>query len=263
MKILMIVARQTEMQSYHLPVGIGYVAASLKRAGHDVVVLNPNHSLAGFEEQIAREIAAHRPQVVATGGMAFHLKQIRGVAAFTRSLLPEAVIVLGGPLVTTQPRIALAAVPEADFGVIGEGEHTMVELMAALETGAPLDPVNGIIYRQPGTGALLQTAPRPMEKNLDTLPWVDYEGLGLDVYASLHRPGECAPALVIDAATRVMPLITSRGCPYSCTFCCHEKEERRYRTRSLDDIFAEIGQAIDRYAINALFIYDEIGRAHV
>lgn len=258
MKILVIVARQVEMQSYHLPVGIGYVSASLKRAGHDVVVLNPNHSVERFDVLVAREIEKHQPHVVFTGGMAFHLKQMQRVVALTRTLSPEAVIVLGGPLVTNQPQVAMTAVPEADFGVIGEGEHTTVELLAALETGNGFDKVKGIIYQAKGTQALRQTAPRPIEKNLDLLPWVDYEGLGLDVYASLHNPGECAPALVVDFETRVMPLITSRGCPYSCTFCCHEFEGRSYRARSLDDVFSEIKHNVERYAINALFIYDDL-----
>ncbi len=259
MKVLLIVARQTRMRSYHMPIGIGYVSASLKRAGHQVRVLNPNHSTHELLDLLATEIAAHPPEIVGTGGMAFHLNQVALTAKTARELLPHAKIVIGGLLVSNQPELVMQAIPEADFGVIGEGEQTMPELLAALESGGDVSRVMGLIYRQPsGTNPLRRTLSRPIQNDLDSLPWVDYDGLGLDIYAGIHRPGQCAPALIIDPDTRVMPLLTSRGCPYPCTFCCHEAAGRRYRTRSLDEVFAEIDSAVSRFGINALFIYDDL-----
>ena len=259
MKVLLIVARQTRMGSYHLPVGIGYVSASLKRAGHEVRVLNPNHATEDILDLLAAEIAAHPPDVVGTGGMAFHLNEIALTARTARQLLPHAHIVIGGTLVSNQPELVMQTIPEADFGVIGEGEQTTPELLAALESGGDVSRVMGLIYRTASaTMPLRRTLPRPIQDDLDSLPRVDYEGLGLDIYAGIHRTGECAPALIVDADTRVMPLLTSRGCPYPCTFCCHEAAGRRYRTRSLDDVFAEIDAAASRFGINALFIYDDL-----
>lgn len=259
MKVLLIVARQTRMGSYHLPVGIGYVSAALKRAGHEVRVLNPNHSTQELPDLLAAEVTACPPDVVGTGGMAFHLNEIAQSAKIARELLPHAMIVIGGPLVSNQPELVMKAIPEADFGVIGEGEQTMPELLAAVAGGGDVSHVMGLIHRQPSDSEpLRRTSSRPIQENLDALPWVDYDGLGLDVYAGIHRPGECAPALIIDPETRVMPLLTSRGCPYPCTFCCHEAAGRRYRTRSLDDVFAEIDSAVARFGINALFIYDDL-----
>ena len=55
-----------------------------------------------------------------------------------------------------------------------------------------------------------------------------------------------------------MPILTSRGCPYTCTFCCHEVAGQRYRQRSLDSVFAEIHYAIEYFNINALFILDDL-----
>lgn len=259
MKILLILARQTRMESYHLPVGIGYVSASLKRAGHEVKVLNPNHSTEELTDLLAAEIMANQPDVIGTGGMAFHLTEVALTVKTARRILPQAKIVIGGPLVSNQPELVMAAIPEADFGVIGEGEQTTPELIAALESGTDVAQVMGLIYRTSMLDVSLKRTPsRPIENNLDELPWVDYEGLGLDVYAGLHRAGECAPALVADSSTRVMPLLTSRGCPYPCTFCCHEAAGRRYRARSLDEVFAEIRDAVKRFRINALFIYDDL-----
>ncbi len=259
MKIHMVVCRQTCMRSYHLPLGVGYVSACLKRAGHEVQVLNPNHAHESLDVLVAEAIGKQQPDMVALGGMSFHLREVMQVAKQARQLVPAAAIVVGGPLVSAQPEAILAAIPEMDFGVIGEGEHTSVELAAALEAKSGLAEVRGLIYRSPDSpGQLVMTAPRPVEENLDALPWVDYEGLGLDVWSALHNPGECAPALILDQNTRVMPILTSRGCPYACTFCCHESAGRRYRLRSLDSVFGEIEAARTRFGINALFVYDDL-----
>lgn len=257
MRVLVVMTRQTRMASYHLPLGIGYISASLKRAGHDVRVLNPNHHTAELDELLAREIHEFEPHILAFGGMAFHMNQIRHAVATARRLLPHAVIVVGGVLVTNQPEVAMTALPQADIGVIGEGERTIVELVSALGSEGRIDKVGGLIYRGPEQ-QLKRTATRPIQEDLDALPWVDWEGVGLDIYAGLHGPGEMAPGLIVEHGARVMPIMTSRGCPHSCTFCCHEIAGRRYRTRSLDDVFSEIEYGIDRFGIDTLCIFDDL-----
>jgi len=57
---------------------------------------------------------------------------------------------------------------------------------------------------------------------------------------------------------KMVHILTSRGCPFPCTFCGHEAAGRKYRIRDLDDVFAEITAAIERFRINALFIYDDL-----
>lgn len=257
MKILIVMIQQVRMTSYYPQLGVGYISASLKRAGHDVNVLNPNHSTEWWKPQLIQAINEHNPQMIAVGGMSFHMNQIRGIAAVARAQAPHSVIVIGGNAVSNHPKVAMSAVPEADIGVVGEGEQTIVDLVEALESGNGPNDVKGLIYRENGE-KLMQTGPRPMEKNLDSFPWVDWEGIGLDTYAGLHESGNLAPGLIIGSGARVMPLLTSRGCPFACTFCCHELLGRRYRTRSLDDVFSELEFAIDRFGINTLMILDDV-----
>lgn len=258
MRVLVVIARQTRMTSYQLPLGIGYVSASLKRAGHDVMVLNPNHALEDLPVLLKRAILDFSPAIITTGGMAFHLKQVGEIAAISRRLSPHSVIVIGGALVTHQPEVTMAAIPEADIGVVGEGEETIVELAAVIASGTDLAFTRGLIYRDSGSGKLKRTMARLPQENLDALPWIDFDGLGLDIYAGLHAPGQMAPGLIIDPGARVMPFLASRGCPFTCTFCCHEAAGRRYRKRSTDDVFAELEYNIDRFGINTLAIYDDL-----
>lgn len=258
MRVLLVVPRQARMGSYSLPLGIGHISTALKQAGHDVVLVNPNHSLAGMPAILKEAMDDFSPDIIATGGMSFMVNQLREITLPARELMPAATIVIGGLLVTNQPTVSMTAIPEADIGVIGEGEKTIVELLSALSAGKGLNSVMGVIYREAASGILRQTSPRPIEYDLDNLPEVDYEGLGLDVFSGLHRPGDVTPGLIVEPGMRVMPVMTSRGCPYPCTFCCHESAGRRYRVRSLDKVFAEIDAAVKRYGINTLFIYDDL-----
>ncbi|MBF0384080.1 MAG: cobalamin-dependent protein [Magnetococcales bacterium] len=258
MRVLLVIAQQASMTTYQLPVGIGYIAASLKCAGHDVKTLNPNHSLSSLEAQLAQVINAFKPQMLGVGGMSFHMQQILQTVVMARPMLPpDAVIVIGGTIISNHPDVTMRAIPGADIGVVGEGEKTIVELVEALESQTALGQINGLIYRD-HDNKLVQTPPRPIETNLDSLPWIDWEEIGLDTFASLHRPGELAPGLIVKPGARVMPFLSSRGCPFSCTFCCHAIAGRRYRTRSMDDIFAELKYAIDKFGIDTIAFYDDI-----
>ena len=258
MRVLLVVPRQTRMGSYSLPLGIGHISTSLKLAGHQVMLLNPNHSLADMPAFLKQAIDEFSPDIIATGGMSFMVNLIREITIPARELLPNTTIIIGGLLVSNQPAVSMTAIPEADIGVVGEGERTIVELVAALSAGDKLNTISGLIFRNPETGALHQTPPRAVEYDLDQLPEVDYAGLGLDIFAGLHRPGDVTPGLIVDSGARVMPVMTSRGCPYPCTFCCHESTGRRYRVRSLDRVFAEISTAVECCGINTLFVLDDL-----
>ena len=67
MKILLVVPRQSQMRSYHMPVGIGYVSASLKRAGHDVTILNPNHFVEELPYLLEKAIRETMPVATTSG----------------------------------------------------------------------------------------------------------------------------------------------------------------------------------------------------
>ena len=107
MKIVIIVCRQKQMRSYQLPIGIGIVSACLKQAGHDVVMINPNHSLEDYQSLLEKEFKYHKPDVVATGGLGFQLNEIRFITDFARRIVPEATIIIGGTLVSSVPSVSL------------------------------------------------------------------------------------------------------------------------------------------------------------
>jgi radical SAM superfamily enzyme YgiQ (UPF0313 family) len=128
---------------------------------------------------------------------------------------------MGGPHVSFEIEGSFRDVQALDYIAIGEGEHTVVELARALEGRMDLREVRGLALRDPSTGKIVRTAPRPLERDLDTLPDPARDLMPLTRY------------LAFDSSASV---VTSRGCPHECAFCSAPAlsgRKVRYRTPSL------------------------------
>jgi anaerobic magnesium-protoporphyrin IX monomethyl ester cyclase len=114
--------------------------------------------------------------------------------------------VMGGPHVTFWAQEAMNSLPDLDFVVIGEGEHTAIDLTREAEKGRDWSKVKGIVYRQ-GT-QILSTGLREQVIDLDSLPMPARHLFPLGRYMALGMP---------------ITMTTSRGCPYQCIFCVGRK----------------------------------------
>lgn len=140
---------------------------------------------------------------------------------------PEIKVILGGPMfivpVDIEPMIGNDCV---DIIVLGEGEETFTELTGLLGKGTDVDSCKGIVYKK--EGRVIKTGPRPLIKNLDELPFLDFIDLPLDRY---EPPGHLG---------RHISLMTSRGCIQNCVFCGPKAYWPGYRSMSGKRIYAEI-----------------------
>ena len=241
-------------QYYIFPLGLAYVAAALKQAGFAVAGLNLNHSELPVAEQVARALDEHRPSTVLTGGLSVHYARIKEVVDATRAAQPAMTVVVGGGLVSSEPELMLQAL-HADVGVIGEGERTVVELARELKGSGALHRVNGIVYRDP-SGTVLKTAPRQPIMELDELPYPAYDVFDYQTYLKSILPNDERDISVCDEP-RPVYVVSSRSCPYSCTFCYHPLG-KKYRARSLDNFFAELEYWVTTYRANIFYIMDEL-----
>lgn len=241
-------------QYYLLPVGLPYISAALKQAGFAVECLNLNHEATAPEELIPRVIGERKIDLVLTGGLSAHYHAVRQVLQAARSAGPRVKTMIGGGLLSSEPELIMGALGP-DIGVIGEGEETVVEVARALAQGRSLENVAGLIYRE-ASGRLRQTLARPAIRDLDRIPFPDYEGFGVDQYLDLQLPNTERDFHPFDLPRR-LSIISSRSCPYNCTFCYHPIGNV-YRQRSLDNLFQEIEQLIARHRINMLIILDEL-----
>lgn len=178
--------------------GLGYLTAVLQSAGYTVVVVDverPPHELV----EIARR---ERPLLI--GFSLIFQFYIRRYATLIRQLRAAGVdchFTMGGHFPSLSPAQTLAQVPELDSVVRFEGELTLLELCDHLGAGTDWRTTPGIAYQGHG-GGMEQTPARPLIRDLDDLPWPtrDFE-----------------PEQVLGC--RAMPLLASRGCARTCSFC--------------------------------------------
>lgn len=241
---------QNAGDGYSFPLGIAYISASLKKAGYNVFTLNLNHLDGKVQDLIKAEIALKKIDVVATGGLSFQYSTIRRVIEAAKTADDKIITIVGGGIISGDPEPAMKALEYADFGVIGEGEITISELGAVLERGGEPAGVDGLIFKS--DGHYVTTSPRRELENIDSLPWPDYQGFGIDKYLKSNPPG-------ISGLNRknIIFMLASRSCPYNCTFCFHTAG-RRYRQRSLDDFFAELDHLVSLYQIDFICLADEL-----
>lgn len=240
MKILMIINKY-----FLFPVGIAYVSASLKKAGHDV------HCHVYKSPEKLREVLRGNFDLAATGGLSIQFKTIReivNVVKFTNTK-----ILIGGGIVTSEPELISRAL-KVDYAVIGEGEVTAVQLLDCLSRNGDISSVDGIGYFE-GDKFIL-TKDRKQNTSLDDLPYPDFEGLNYLDFLDNSRASDVYYSDIYDNP-REYPLVASRSCPFLCTFCYHPTGNK-YRQRSMKSIMEELKIVIPKYRINIVGIYDEL-----
>lgn len=219
------------------PLGLAYVAGALKDK-HNVSVLDltAQATVTGRnpDEILKEKLKEYVPSVVGlTSTSPTHSNAIR-TAKITRELLKEKVtIIKGGPHETNCAPITLRYHPEIDISVMGEGEETIIELLDYLSSGKSLQEVEGIAYRN---GNDVKVTPkRKLIENLDLIQRPARELLVLNEELQRYYNSK------IFGGKRTTSLLTTRGCPYDCSFCSSKTNwQNRLRVRTVENVLAEI-----------------------
>lgn len=235
---------------YFFSLGLPYVSASMKKEGFSVCTLNLNHREGSTFDILRKNIIDNDIHVLLTGGLSPQYSIIRDVIENARKIRPSLIILVGGGIVSSDPETAMTALEYADYGVIGEGEATSCAFGAALEQGADMAGVDGLIYKNKD-GIYRVTPLRAEIKDMNTIPWPDYEGFEFEK-AVYNNPSTNGLNL-----NGVLHMILSRSCPFNCTFCFHTTG-RKYRQRSLDDFFAELDFMLKKYPVKYLSLVDDL-----
>lgn len=213
---------------YQTPYGLFSLGAQAIRDGHQVKVLN----LSGFAwRRVEEVIGALEADVY---GMSCWTANRRGVALVARlmkALRPNVPVVVGGPHATPLAAEMLAHHPEIDVVTRGEAEDTFRELVARIERGDPLTGIAGTAHREGGRVVLAPE--RAAVSNLDALE-------------SPHRHFD----------THIV--MTSRGCPWQCTFCGAETTwGRGFRGQSIPYVLDSLQSALARVPVRMIQIKDD------
>jgi radical SAM superfamily enzyme YgiQ (UPF0313 family) len=222
--------------------GLGYLASSLRRAGHTVTVMD------GLREPLEY---SNDYDLVGVSAMTTYFPE--AIAEVRRAQARGIKTILGGPHCIADPVGSLEQ-SGADYVCSGEGEL----VLTALAQGAPLDSINGLVWRD---GEQIRENGQP-----NFLPTVDDFGEpAWDLIDPRTYPP--APHGMIARCFPLAPLITTRGCPYSCSYCSAPiTAGKRMRYRDPQRVVDEIERLVTEYGVREIQIEDDnftIKREHV
>ncbi|MCS7096420.1 MAG: cobalamin-dependent protein, partial [Nitrososphaerota archaeon] len=186
----------------YMPIGLAYLAAVLEKAGHQVKVLDCAALSMSFQELKTR-IVQFKPDIVGVTAMTPTVGSALKVASLVKEVSPSTLVVFGGVHPTFMDKEMLREVDHVDVIIRGEGEHTIIDLVSALEERRGLKGVLGITYRE--EGSIYRNPERPYIENLDDLPKPGFRHFPLEKYRVFGR--------------KILPVVSSRGCPFQCSFC--------------------------------------------
>ncbi len=231
--------------------GIGYLAATIEQAGFPVQILDA-HVHALQPEAIMTHLQDYHPDIIGLTFTTENRFEAFRTARIIKTILPASHLTAGGPHASLAAEDTLEGIAEFDSIVIGEGENTFLELLAAVSAGSKyLSNVNGIAYRTE-TGAIVVNPPRSRIEDLNQIPFpARHLFPPPDVYNfRFNVPGH--------GTKRFSNIMTSRGCPCACNFCATPKVWGRHvRMRSPENIIAEIDQMVEMGQTEALWFFDD------
>lgn len=230
----------TETSMVQHPINLCYLAAYLIKFGHEVKIIDCE-----VEEFDINKILGFNPEVVGLTAKTPTIKNAASIAKEIKSKM-NAIIVVGGNHLTALPKETLEEFPAFDVGVIGEGEETLKQICER----KPHNEILGIVYRSKDGITINPRAP-PI-KNLDELPFPARHLLDMKKYKGASTPGFSREFL------NITELFINRGCSWNfCTFCASEIMHKLFRTRSIDNVIAEMRECIEKYKINHFTIDDD------
>jgi len=228
------------------PIGLGYVASSLRAEGfHNVKILDcfkDNFTFERFEQYISDE----RPDVVGFTVFSLALKSVLDSAKIIKRINKDSIILIGGPHPSAIPERSLED-ENIDFGFIGEGEKGVPLLLKYLysDQRQRFSEVPGLIYRKDGRVLHNRSF---FNTNLDSIRFPAWDLINPPEYF-----GKGA-----DIKNYTGCILMTRGCPFDCSFCSvHTITGRTLRFRSVDKTIEEIEFLNRKYKIKRFVVLDE------
>ncbi len=245
------------------PIGIAYLAAVLKANDYDYDVIDSvGEKIDGSEplsfidaevsgltnSEIVSNIPHHTNVIGISSMFANDWIYIKELLHQCKEHFPSVKIILGGEYPTADYEYILKNYHEVDFCVLGEGEETLLELLKAFEEQKSWIDITGIAFRK--NKEVIKTGPRKRVSNLESIPWPDWSKIPLEEY--MRTSGS-----YYAVEERSMPMLGSRGCPYSCTFCSSPNMwTTRWVARDIENLIAEIKHNIKTYNVKHIRFFD-------
>ena len=225
----------------YVPIGLAYLAAVLEKNEHEINVIDCP-AMEMDSDALKKKLESLKPDLVGITSMTPTIQSTLQSARATREACPEATIAVGGPHATFMDKEILTEERAVDVVVRGEGEETLLELAQNAFETRNFQNIKGITFRN--GEETFQTPNRPSIQNLDDLPYPAYNHFALHKYRLYGK--------------LFLPIITSRGCPFQCSFCTTSRIfGKQYRARSPKNIVDELEQIKNVYGADCFTFYDD------
>lgn len=236
-----------------LNTGLGYLSAVLKEE-HEVLVLdlnnieigtcgdpNPHIPMAELRERVAGAVRAFEPDLFGVSVKTFTADVAKQIFREARAARPKLKTIAGGPHISLDGFNFLQE-NGIDFGIEGEGEYSMAEICRALTARDGVEKIEGIFYWR--DGHLLHNAGRDRIRDLDALPFPYFRNFS----SVMEHSG----------ILEEYPLLTSRGCPFKCTYCSMPRiMGRKWRSHSPERVIEELKHAKETYHSTSFAVVDD------
>ncbi len=226
------------------PLNLLYLASMLEKFSRSVKIIDDNLYELGIKK-VAKLVAKYNPLIVGITAVTATVKTALKYLKEIKKLLPNVITVIGGPHVSFLPTTTLRECSSLDVVVIGEGEETVVDLVDKVEKRGErgLEEVRGIAYRH--GDKVKVTEPRPFIKDLDSIPFPARHLVPFESYKLF--------------GSQIGDMITSRGCPFSCTYCSSSLlMGKKFRARSPENVVDEMEELVYKYKVEDIEFLDDI-----
>ncbi|MEA3336831.1 MAG: radical SAM protein [Chloroflexota bacterium] len=235
----------------HIPLGLGYLAATLREGGHEPLIYDAAIEQFPVEHYIERAESQGRPfKAIGISATTPLIADAWEMARTTKKL--GLTTILGGPHLTIMPRESLTDEhPCVDYVFKGEAEHSFLELIDTLDAGRQPDLLPGMHTRR--NGEIVSDFSSPMIEDLDGLPFPAHDLFKIDQYTNLQPLTDG-----LDPDARSFTILTSRGCPYKCTFCSKPVTGDTWRGRSVENVVSEWRWLVKDLGATEIGVTDDI-----
>ncbi|MDP2874640.1 MAG: radical SAM protein, partial [Holophaga sp.] len=229
------------------PLGLASMAAYLEQRAMRADIIDC-YAIPDSDQAILNYLRSEKPAFIGFSCTTSSFLDGIRIAKLAREVLPDIQTVFGGPHVSALKEKLFADYSAMDYSVVGEGEMTLHNLM--LNGGEAPAEVKGIIYRDRQTGEARFTGYPEKGLELDDLPFPAYEKLA-------GFPNSYMLPIFNYPKVPNASCISSRGCPYACSYCDRSVFRRSFRFNSAEYLYAHLRHLHEKFGVRHINFYDD------
>ncbi|MFH2138270.1 MAG: radical SAM protein [Candidatus Omnitrophota bacterium] len=273
-KILFVSPPSRAFNHYRPPLALMYLSGYLKKQGVAAKIIdciiqdqvrsksfekNKDRYLTDVRDNMLKQIIEAETDIVCITCYTPELPEVEVLAAQIKKKNSNIKIIAGGVHPTFYPEHLIYEGSNFDFVVVGEGEVTLFELIKAIRSDSnDYGLIEGIAYLDVEKNKLVKNKGRILAEDLDEISFPDYADLDMDFYTT------ASPYAIRGVFSKSFYVLSSRGCPSSCTFCVSKKIREFYagekfvRLRSPESLFREVKELREKYKIDSFYFIDDL-----